>query len=80
MSLGLLYTINMLLRLFHSPTALMTLCSLQLDNAHGGGAALTVDGCTRGVFATCGQKTDFKVFRSVAGLSTGRRRASLLTA
>jgi hypothetical protein len=38
------------------------LSTVQLDSAHGGGAALTVDGCTRGVFATCGQKTDFKVF------------------
>lgn len=37
----------------------------ELNNAHGGGAALTVDGCSRGVFATCGQKTDFKLFSSL---------------
>jgi hypothetical protein len=36
---------------------------LQLEGAHGGGAALTIDGCTTGLLATCGQKTDFKVFR-----------------
>lgn len=47
----------------------------QIPSAHEGGAALTVDGCASGAFATCGQKTDMRVFTSA-----GREAANLNTA
>lgn len=45
---------------------------LQIQRAHSGAPALTVAGSSTGVFATCGQKTDMRVFSS-----SGKQLASL---
>lgn len=46
--------------------------SWQIQNAHGGAPALTVAGSSTGVFATCGQKTDMRIFSS-----SGKQLANL---
>lgn len=46
--------------------------SWQIPNAHEGAPALTVAGSSQGIFATCGQKTDMRVFSS-----TGKQLACL---
>lgn len=56
----------------HTGPCVTCSCTLQIQNAHGGAPALTVAGSSTGVFATCGQKTDMRVFSS-----SGKQLASL---